>query len=36
MKKGVHLINISRGGLIDELALIDALNKAGKVSYAAH
>src|SRR6201985_196620 len=24
MKKGVHLINISRGGLIDELALVDA------------
>jgi D-3-phosphoglycerate dehydrogenase len=34
MKKGVQLINISRGGLIDELALIDALN-SGQVSYAA-
>jgi D-3-phosphoglycerate dehydrogenase len=34
MKKGVHLINISRGGLIDELALIDALN-SGQVAYAA-
>ncbi|WP_192902014.1 D-2-hydroxyacid dehydrogenase [Mucilaginibacter psychrotolerans] len=33
-KKGVKLINISRGGLIDELALIEALN-SGQVSYAA-
>jgi D-3-phosphoglycerate dehydrogenase len=34
MKRGVQLINISRGGLIDELALIQALN-SGQVSYAA-
>ncbi len=33
-KKGVGLVNISRGGLIDELALIDALNN-GQVSFAA-
>jgi len=33
-KKGVGLVNISRGGLIDELALIDALN-IGQVSFAA-
>jgi D-3-phosphoglycerate dehydrogenase len=33
-KKGVGLVNISRGGLIDELALIDALN-GGHVSFAA-
>jgi D-3-phosphoglycerate dehydrogenase len=33
-KKGVGLVNISRGGLIDELALIDALN-SGHVSFAA-
>jgi D-3-phosphoglycerate dehydrogenase len=32
-KKGVGLVNISRGGLIDELALIDALN-SGQVSFA--
>jgi D-3-phosphoglycerate dehydrogenase len=33
-KKGVGLVNISRGGLIDELALIDTLN-SGQVSFAA-
>lgn len=33
-KKGIGLVNISRGGLIDELALIDALN-SGHVSFAA-
>ena len=33
-KKGVGLVNISRGGLIDELALIDALN-SGQVAFAA-
>jgi D-3-phosphoglycerate dehydrogenase len=33
-KKGVGFVNISRGGLIDELALIDALN-SGQVSFAA-
>ncbi|MBB6112985.1 D-3-phosphoglycerate dehydrogenase [Mucilaginibacter lappiensis] len=33
-KKGVGLVNISRGGLIDELALVDALN-SGQVSFAA-
>ena len=33
-KKGVGLVNISRGGLIDELALIDSLN-SGHVSFAA-
>jgi D-3-phosphoglycerate dehydrogenase / 2-oxoglutarate reductase len=33
-KKGVGLVNISRGGLIDELDLIDALN-SGQVSFAA-
>ncbi len=34
LKKGVGLVNCSRGGLIDELALIDALNN-GQVSFAA-
>lgn len=34
LKKGVGLVNCSRGGLIDELALIDALN-SGQVSFAA-
>ncbi|MGZ3754172.1 MAG: D-2-hydroxyacid dehydrogenase [Mucilaginibacter sp.] len=34
MKKGVGLVNCSRGGLIEELALIDALN-SGKVAFAA-
>ena len=33
-KKGVGLVNISRGGLIDELALIEALN-SGQVAFAA-
>jgi D-3-phosphoglycerate dehydrogenase len=33
-QKGVGLVNISRGGLIDELALVDALN-SGQVSFAA-
>jgi D-3-phosphoglycerate dehydrogenase len=33
MKKGVAIVNCSRGGLIDELALIEALN-SGKVSFA--
>lgn len=33
VKKGVGIINCSRGGLIDELALVEALN-SGKVSFA--
>jgi D-3-phosphoglycerate dehydrogenase len=33
VKKGVGLVNCSRGGLIDELALIEALN-SGQVSFA--
>lgn len=33
MKKGVGIVNCSRGGTIDELALIDAINK-GTVSFA--
>ena len=33
LKDGVGLVNASRGGVIDELALIDALN-SGKVSFA--
>ncbi len=34
MKKGVRIINCARGGLIDEAALLDALN-SGQVSGAA-
>ena len=33
LKEGVGLVNASRGGVIDELALVDALN-SGKVSFA--
>ncbi|SKB40457.1 D-3-phosphoglycerate dehydrogenase [Parapedobacter luteus] len=33
LKPGVGLVNASRGGVIDELALIDALN-SGKVAFA--
>ena len=33
MKDGVGIINCSRGGVIDEVALIDAL-EGGKVSFA--
>lgn len=34
LKDGVGLVNASRGGVIDELALVDALN-SGKVAFAA-
>lgn len=34
LKDGVGLVNASRGGVIDELALVEALD-AGKVSFAA-
>ena len=34
MKKGVRLVNAARDGVIDEFALIEALN-AGKVAFAA-
>jgi len=34
MKTGAALINTSRGGIIDEIALVDAL-EAGKLSFAA-
>jgi D-3-phosphoglycerate dehydrogenase / 2-oxoglutarate reductase len=34
MKNGVCIVNASRGGIMDELALIDALN-SGKVAHAA-
>src|SRR5690606_8646047 len=33
MKDGVGIINCSRGGVVDEVALIDALDQ-GKVSFA--
>ena len=33
MKEGVAIINASRGGVIDEVALIEALD-SGKVSFA--
>ena len=33
LKDGVALVNASRGGVIDELALVEALN-AGKVAFA--
>ena len=34
MKKGVGIINAARGGVIDEVALIDALD-SGYLSFAA-
>ena len=34
MKEGVRIVNASRGGVIDEIALTEAL-KSGKVSFAA-
>ncbi len=34
MKKGVRIVNAARGGVVDELELIQALN-LGKVAYAA-
>jgi D-3-phosphoglycerate dehydrogenase len=34
MKKGVRIVNAARGGVVDELELIQALN-SGKVAYAA-
>ena len=34
MKEGVGIINAARGGVLDEVALVDALND-GKVSFAA-
>ena len=33
MKDGVGLVNAARGGVIDEVALVDAL-ESGKVSFA--
>ncbi len=33
MKDGVAIINTSRGGIIDEVALVDAL-ESGKVAFA--
>lgn len=34
VKKGVHIINVSRGGVVDEAALVEAI-EAGKVAGAA-